>query len=94
MAKKKKAAAPQRPCVDCGKLIHARKKVCDHCGAEQTFGATSRKKKVSRRKKDPSATSVNLAAVDAAADFIASMGGVNRAKEALSEAERLAKKLS
>ena len=93
---KKKRTAPQKACVKCGKMIHARKLTCDHCGAKQKAVKKAAKKKVVRKtaRKKAAAASVGLGEVQSAAEFISSVGGVAQARQALSTAEQLAKKLS
>ena len=51
----------------------------------------SAKKKKSRRKASPQ--TVELSSVEAAADFISTVGGIHKAKQALSATEEIAKKL-
>lgn len=51
------------------------------------------KKKVAKKRSRSTATAVGLESVEAAADFIASVGSVDEAKAALSAAEKIAEKL-
>lgn len=107
MAKKKKRGAPQKACVKCGKMIHARKAVCEHCQTVQPGSASSaaEKKAVAKTKKavkrpakkahrKKGRAPVEMSELRSAAEFISSVGGVARAKQALATAEELAKKFS
>jgi hypothetical protein len=98
---KKKRLPPQKACISCGKMIHARKGTCDYCGAEQPAGGASGKKKGGPKKKSGAkrkpatmrAATVSFKEVVTAADFVSSLGSIDKARQALDAAAGLAKKL-
>ena len=101
MAKNKRAGGPRKACIGCGEMIHARKGKCDYCGTEQlssksASGRKSTKKSATKKRKlsKKTAATTGLDAVESAAEFISSVGGVQEAKHALAVAEGLAKKLT
>lgn len=88
MAKKKARKAPTRTCEACGAAYHPRKSTCPKCGAANpTAGRTTRRKRVTARKKGARGGTVDT--LDAAVSFVTKVGGLKNAKSAIARIEEI-----
>lgn len=82
---KKKARAPQKPCVGCGKSIAAATKTCPHCGAINVKKKAAKK----RATKKTVAPAAKIDPLDSAIKFVEQSGGLKAAKAAIEKIERI-----
>lgn len=78
-----KRAAPEKPCIKCGKGIHARTMTCPHCGAEQP------KKEASSPKKAKGGAGSAVASLLLVGKLAGELGGLERLLEVTEKIEAL-----
>ncbi len=98
MAKKKlKRGMPSKTCVKCGATMHARKAVCPKCGAEQPKPeakpqpAAAKARKSAPGKRRRAVVKPAPGGLPQAVSFIRQVGGLDQAKQLLSQIEEIKK---